>query len=163
MDRIQIHESYFERVLGLEYFDGPMTGVAIQADGKAYYFTIVGWDEEHHERVFAVAEIQTKVAERVWRAFEAVEVPRLPMWYPQSDGTGDTRAEVDAAIAALRIEWEDRGFRRIIQSRDLTGRVIDTELNDADFHTIQEMVSVGKVLEVKSASVLDEFIRMLHT
>lgn len=162
MSGYQVCEMKLEKILGLDYFDGPMSGVAIQTDGKAYYFKIVGWDEEHCERVFAMAEIQTKVAERVWRAFEAVEAPRLPTWYPQSDGIGETRVEVHAAIAALRADWQSARFAKIIQSEDLSGKVIGIELRDADVQTIQQMVSTDKLIEVKSAPVLEEFLRTIR-
>src|SRR5262249_25841849 len=101
------------RMLGLEYYDGPMSGVGQTEDRKAYYFTIVAWDEEHLERVFAVAEIPGIVADRVWKAFEAVEPPRFPKWYPQSDGVGATRDEVTAAVALARAESKRAGFTRL--------------------------------------------------
>lgn len=154
--------SYFAAVLGTEYFDGPMAGVGVLPDKSAHYFKIVGWDDEHSGRVFATAEIPTRIAEALWTVFEAVEPPRLPEWYPQSVGAGEVQTKVDAAITAVGIESQRAGFSKALQSRDLVGNTTGVVLDDSQSRAIQRMVFNERIVELGTAPILQGFPRNLR-
>jgi hypothetical protein len=160
---IQKRISYFDKVLGLEYFDGPMDGVGILPDKSAYHFKIVGWDRDHVERVFASAEISGHTAEALWAAFQAVEPPRSPEWYPQSTGVGDTQANVHAAVAAVRAESKRTGITRVLQSQDLIGETTSVAVDAAQSRATQRMVSEDKIVQLESVPALEDFLRRLRT
>jgi hypothetical protein len=153
----------FERVLGLEYFDGPMAGVGYCLNGETYYVRIVGWDEAHLERLFALAAIPRDLADRVWGVFEAVETPRFPVWYPQSDGLGDVRAAVNSVMHDVRVEVGRGEFQGLLQSRDLRNDVVYTELSKNESDALRRVVDAEELVELKSAAPLEEFLRRVNS
>jgi hypothetical protein len=153
---------YFAKVLGFEYFDGPMAGIGILPNRAAQYFKIVAWDEEHDVRLFAIIAISPEKADRVWSAFEAVEPPRLPGWYPQSMGHGDIGANVQTSIEAVRADAECARVEKVVQSHDLTGMTMSVTINDSQAQAIRRMMSDDRLVELGAATILDDFLGLLE-
>jgi hypothetical protein len=153
--------SYFDKVLILDYFDGPMAGVGVLPDKSTHYFKIVGWDEEQLERVFSTTEISALTAQELWDAFRTVEPSRQPTWWPQSRGTGDIAIRTDGAVSAVCSEAERAGATRLIQSRDLIGPTMLVMLNAAQGRMIQRMMLSGKWLDLSEEPLIEELLRHL--
>ena len=158
MNKFSYLNSYFEVLLGLEYFDGPMVGVGSLPDKTSYYFTILGWDSEHSERVFALAAIPNDAVSALFTALEAVEPAKKPRWYVQSTGVGQARVAIDKAITVVRDEAMRSGFRRLVQSQDLVGPAIQVDLTYSEVHALNTIVIDNKIAELMSRPILAEFI-----
>ncbi len=155
-------DTYFSRLLGLEYFDGPMAGVGLMPDGTAWYFKILGWDDEHHERVFAVAQIPAKIIDSLWAAFKAAEAPRMPAWYPQTTGGSERQAAIRQAISRMHLEIEHAKHWKVVESSDLVGSAFGVDLEDSEVSIIREMITKEQLTALRSSCILPEFLEKLR-
>jgi hypothetical protein len=153
--------SYFQEVLILDYYDGPMAGVGLLPDRSAYYFKIVGWDKDQLERVFGIAAISALTANQLWDAFRSVEPPRQPTWWPQSGGSGDIAIKIRGAISAVCSEAERTGPTRLIQSRDLIGPTKLVMLDTTQVRMVHGVMFSDKWIDLGEEPLIEELLRHL--
>jgi hypothetical protein len=89
----------FEKVLVFTYFDGALTGLASAPDG-CVCFSMVAWDADQNERLFALSPVPASVFDEAWRAYAVVEDPREPYWLPNSS-TQESEQIAARALASL--------------------------------------------------------------
>jgi hypothetical protein len=76
----------FSRMILLDYYDGPTGGVVQRSRSRRVYrFDMLDWDDNHHIRIFRLAELPPEAIEECVAVF-APAVPRWPVWSPWPHG-----------------------------------------------------------------------------
>ena len=89
-----------QRVLVLDWHDGPLEGIAEYGRG-VYLFLVVG-DPLGEIRRFLLREVNPDAIERLAAAFQAVGSPIWPLWRPMwSDLTADALEHIRDVIASV--------------------------------------------------------------
>ena len=159
---IERRDQFFRCLLGLRYFDGLECGIGRSPTGQDFYFKIIGADEDQDERLFAIAGVPYEIAERMWRAFELVEEPRFPEWYPHSGGVGQIASQIDQAIESMEMGVRTVGYSIAAQSRDLVGVTLVAVIDDALGPAFRGVVNERAFLRFKTQHVLEEFLLSLR-
>lgn len=85
------------KVIAFEYYDGATEGFAEHLlDGSDCYFTLVAWDSDQDDRLYAAVKVERSLYARVTSLFgKAQEIPSLPVWIPRWE-FADTNDEGEA-------------------------------------------------------------------
>jgi hypothetical protein len=150
--------SYFLGGTIMEYFDGPMEGVAVRRSNRtAVFFRIVAWDDEYWERVFAVTEISlTSIAQLRLALNERESADELVAM--QGAMTPDAELAWDdiQVEASLSSEWS------LIESHDL----IDVHEFQIDLDLITPLVQLVKMkkwIDLGAPPLAPEFLKHLRS
>jgi len=113
----------FERMVVLEFYDGPTSGLLqCAACGAEYHFDMLDWDGDHEVRVFRLAALPAGSLDRFVSALAKVEEPHWPVWlvFGRKRPSEKERDLVDgqlqavlrqAAPAELVVAWSGYGDR----------------------------------------------------
>lgn len=135
-------DSPFDRILVVEWYDGPTSGVAVCADcGAEYTFRMAAWDDAHEQRVYALSRLPNGSLTQLVDACKGAGMPRWPVWWPAIFASDQARSE--AWSAANRILESSGDTQFVIASRDLT-------------HTIDACRRLRNSSESESARSLQE-------
>jgi hypothetical protein len=89
-------------MLAFDYYDGPVSGAALSADGQAAYrFQMVDWDLTHDVRIFVLSPLPIGSFKRLVSLFSRYDVPRWPVWalngsFPTDEAAEGVYSEIDA-------------------------------------------------------------------
>lgn len=75
------YPSPVQKVLALEYYDGPTYGVLQCGDDSTYRFDLLAWDQETQDvRVFGLSPLPRPGWEKLIALCSAYESPHWPVW-----------------------------------------------------------------------------------
>jgi hypothetical protein len=70
-------------MVALDFYDGPTSGVMqCQVCSAEYRFTMLDWDDQQGDRVYALEPLPPKSFRQVVDILSAYEPPKLPLWFP---------------------------------------------------------------------------------
>lgn len=86
------------KVIAFDFYDGATEGFAeCLLDGSDCYFTLIAWDSDQENRLYAAAKVERTLYARVISLFGKVqEIPSLPVWIPRWE-FADTIDESEAS------------------------------------------------------------------
>jgi hypothetical protein len=96
--------SPFSRIIALEFYDGPTSGILRCATcGAVYRFDMLDWDESQEVRVFRLASLPPGSLEEAVRALDKAGPPSWPVWVPRraSFPSEEAAAQADRAIQRI--------------------------------------------------------------
>lgn len=97
-------ESWIDSVRLLDWYDGPLSGIARASGSRVYYFDAVAWDAAYEMRLYALRPIDGELANEFESALEAASAAR--------HGRGGTPGAVDdEAPEALRVRSLEEHLR----------------------------------------------------
>ena len=113
-------------IIALEYYDGPMSGVAYRTgDLDWVFFRVVGWDLEQWSKVYATTFISRESVNALLSALQNVEPIVKPLWIPSYTLE---HAEVIEAWKFILAEAQKTSGWKLSETRDLL--LDETELLD---------------------------------
>lgn len=75
--------SPFSKIIVLDYYDGPISGVAQCARcDAAYVFQMLDWDEDQDIRTYSLSPLPSESFARLVQALTALGEPKWPVWVP---------------------------------------------------------------------------------
>ena len=96
------HVSPVTRLIAMEVYDGPTTGLMQSGAGTWYWFEMVAWDDQCLRRAFLVREIGNAAAEKLAAVLAQIDSPRTPEWWLKAGPLG--RAALDVALLELNAQ-----------------------------------------------------------
>ena len=85
--------SPFDRLVALDIYDGPVSGVAFCADGSEALFRLQAWDDHQRTRVYAMSSVGRGAASAVLEIVSQYEKPRWPEWWIAQRAPDERRRE----------------------------------------------------------------------
>lgn len=119
----------FSRMLVLDFYDGPTSGILECAGSAACYrFDMLDWDDEQRVRIFRLARMPAGTLDECAEAF-APEQPSWPVWFPWARGgpSDAERAKADRKVQevlsraeppSLLVAWTGSG-EHVVAARRL--------------------------------------------
>ena len=164
MSRVVSSREPFEKLLAVEYYDGPSAGIAFDAVGASVYFKLVAWDEDQWERIFAVTEIESERALQVWTCFENVETPRVPIWVPNRGTDAKAEEVVDQMLLSVVPAVDSRAHWYIYESHDLvTGHPRHVVLSERQAARVVSLMRSNRVLLLSPSRMIETFLEEIET
>jgi hypothetical protein len=147
-------------VIALEYYDGPMTGIALRdRDQMKIFFRAVAWDSEQWDRVFAITPVRDNLVERLRGALAKIEAPKEPFWLPSP---ATNTPEVTSAWEAVVADAHESNDWSLVESHDLLGAASETALPTELSASVARLVLQGTVRDVDRAPMLPVFLDQLR-
>jgi hypothetical protein len=126
LDKATRVSSPFGRIVIVEWYDGPVAGVAeCTACSKEYAFRLLAWDAEQRARILALGSLPSGSVERMVQVFKSAGEPTWPEWWPAmfpSDAARDAAWSEATKVLALSTEPE-----LLVETTDLS-RTIDSSI-----------------------------------
>lgn len=95
--------SPFSAVIGLEYWDGMLTGLAwCYSEETPYRFEVVCWDPDEMIRVVAFAPARHITLEQAYKLLEPIGKPRGAEWVPSPDPRNDIHRSAIESLEFFR-------------------------------------------------------------
>src|SRR5882762_985473 len=164
MSRVVSSGEPFEKLLAVEYYDGPTAGIAFDAVGASVYFKLVAWDEDQWKRIFAVTEIKRELALQVWTCFENIETPRVPIWVPNRSTNVKAEEVVDQMLLSVAPAVESRESWYIYESHDVvTGHPRYAVLSERQTSKVISLMRATRVLKLSSRRMIETFLEEIET
>lgn len=164
MSRVVSSGEPFEKLLAVEYYDGPTAGIAFDSVGASVYFKLVAWDEDQWKRIFAVTEIERELALQVWTCFENVETPRVPIWVPNRSTNVKAEEVVDRMLLRVAPAVDSRAHWYIYESHNLvTGHSRHVVLSERQAAKVASLMRSNRVLKLSSSRMIETFLEEIET
>lgn len=100
-------------ILATDYYDGATEGFVVQpADGGVKYFRLIAWDRDQDQRLFVIADVDSKELTRLENLFKASGQSRKEQtWLPEWRFTGSRdAAEADEIVERCRSKLPETGL-----------------------------------------------------
>ena len=146
-------------VIAKDYYDGATTGIAeCHNKGSWIYFSVIAWDKELWERVFAYANADLQLVVRLRQILERSEDRREPFWLP---GPAAATPEIEAAWASIRSTTLESESWELAAGHDLLEPVEMTTLSSAASKSVAELVRRKTVIGIENEPVLMSVLNMI--
>lgn len=111
--------SPFERIIAIDYYDGPVRGFAFcRGSLDGYLFRMEAWDDHQSERIFSLAPLDHRDGSALLELASHIEAARRPVWAVDYTSRPEMRPMHEAIVVATKraseIEW-------ILRTPDLLG------------------------------------------
>lgn len=152
---------FCEWIIAREYYDGPMSGVAMRAADRAMiFFRAVAWDCEQWNRVFATTRVGEDAVEHLRTMLTKIETPKEPFWLP---GPATNMSDVLSAWNAIFTNAGESGCWSLVESHDLLSATDEVAL-PADLSTgVLQLVRQGSAKRIVHAPLLPLFLDQLRS
>lgn len=127
--------SPFERIIWLDYYDGPTSGLVKCARGAtAYRFELAAWDAHQDNRIFSLAETDSATFDSVVEILRRLDEPSWPVWFPRYHPDSPMEQEsvsdlLNRALAKMPppslLIVSDRLDKTIVRCRDIDASIRD--------------------------------------
>ena len=152
---------YFHWVLAKTYYDGAMTGIGLHApQGVVKFFCVVGWDEQHWQRIFTVTKLRTAIGDRLIHELQKLEPRQLPFWCP---GPQSSTPDVESAWNAIHRAAMQTTAWQLVEGHDLLVDSGETATVSAtEGQAITDLVRSESLLVVTGSELLKDFLRQIR-
>lgn len=117
--------SPFDRLVIVEWHDGPVSGVAACSEcSEEYAFKMLAWDREQRSRIFALAAAPPGSVAALVRIFAKAGEPKWPVWWPAMFPTEVDRS--NAWVKAQEVLDRTGEAQYLLESSDLSTRLAST-------------------------------------
>jgi hypothetical protein len=80
----------FSRLIAYDLYDGPMSGlVECTGGGEWYWFLLLAWDENQHDRAFSLAPVDGKLVQEMISRLAKLDDPSWPEWWLNASGSSE--------------------------------------------------------------------------
>ena len=135
----------FARMIILDYYDGPVSGVAEGPGGQAFRYQMLAWDIQQDVRIFSLASLPSDSFQALVTVLSRTASPHWPVWVPGgvSDSEGDNdAAQIEVVLQAAEppewiVAWQDLKRDGLLATR-LATKQDQAKMQDIEFPLQEE-------------------------
>ncbi len=133
------------RLISLGFYDGTTNGLVELADGRAFRFDMVSWDNQQDERVYCLGRIPAGAFEAAVETLTPLGRPTWPQWLPRWTFASDQeKRAIEHSVDELVRQAEP--YTMAILCKDLgTFRGTITVLRGRAFEMAQDFRKTGQL------------------